>query len=166
MVLRGLRRLAEAGGRFVRDRGGSITVDFVVSIPILIGVLVLTSEYGKLLQTRTILDNAVADATRYLARMPLDESTNFFYPNSITQAEALIRDRLDVEQVTVAQPALLQNGDVRWVSITADAMVDVPALSLLNLATTEEIKLADGTSLRERRLFPISSQEAFRHFGR
>ena len=62
---------------FVKDDRASVSVDFVVAIPILLAVLVFTSEYGRVLQMRSVLDNAVADATRYLARAPRDGNNNY-----------------------------------------------------------------------------------------
>ena len=164
MVLRALRRLTGAGRKFARDKRGSITVDFVISMPILLGVLVLTTEYGRVLQARTVLDNAVSDATRYLARVPQDNGV--FQARSLTIANGLIEDRLDVAELIIEGPVIQQIDGQDWISMRGTALVEVPALSLLNLLTANEMTLADGTPISDVNLFPIDSVHTFRHFGR
>ena len=87
---------------FVRGETAAVSVDFVVAIPILLAVLVFTSEYGRVLQMRSVLDNAVSDATRYLARAP---STNDVYPPEILAvAEQIIRQRVNVNHIAIGAP--------------------------------------------------------------
>ena len=87
---------------FSKDDTASVSVDFVVAIPILLAVLVFTSEYGRVLQTRTVLDNAVSDATRYLARAP---NTNGVYPSEVVDvAEQIIRQRVNVQYIAIDAP--------------------------------------------------------------
>ena len=80
-----------------KDDRASVSVDFVVAIPILLAVLVFTSEYGRVLQMRTVLDNAVSDATRYLARAPIDDNTGQFPDDVVTIARQFITERINVQ---------------------------------------------------------------------
>ena len=45
-------------------------MEFVVTLPLLMGILVISYEYGEAYATREALDSAVRDATRYIARSP------------------------------------------------------------------------------------------------
>lgn len=62
-----LRRRAE---QFAADEQGSASVEFVVTLPLLMGVMALSFEYGEAFSTREALDSAVRDATRLLIRSP------------------------------------------------------------------------------------------------
>lgn len=163
MLRRAIRCLWKTSRAFAADRAASVTVDFIVSIPILLGVLVLTTEYGKILNTRTVLDNAVADATRYLTRVPLDGS-NHLPPASIAIAENIIRARMNTELISIGQPDV-QTGAINTVRLEAAVGVETPALALLSLASPGG-KLSDGTPLNEIEGFVIIAGETFRHFGR
>ncbi|MEM7668278.1 MAG: hypothetical protein AAF317_03900 [Pseudomonadota bacterium] len=45
-------------------------MEFVVTLPLLMGILVMAYEYGEAFATREALDSSVRDATRYIARAP------------------------------------------------------------------------------------------------
>ena len=164
MVLRVLRHIAVGASVFSRDRRGSVTVDFVVSIPILVAVLVITSEYGRVLQMRTTLDNAVSDATRYLTRVTPNDATGTFTTQSRAFADELIRDRINSDLIDISIPASL-DGDGN-VTVTARVGVETRALSILNLVTPNESTLADGTRVREVEGIVIEAAETFPHLGR
>ncbi|MEM6933127.1 MAG: TadE/TadG family type IV pilus assembly protein [Pseudomonadota bacterium] len=57
-------------GQFLADERGSAAMEFVVTLPLLMGILVIAYEYGEAFATRESLDSAVRDATRYIARAP------------------------------------------------------------------------------------------------
>lgn len=54
------------------DTRGAITVEFVVTLPILLAALGFAEQYGQAMQTRNSLDVAARDAARFLSRAPLD----------------------------------------------------------------------------------------------
>ena len=174
MVLRVLRHIAGSILGFSRDRRGSVTVDFVVSIPILVGVLVITSEYGRVLQMRTTLDNAVSDATRYLTRVATVDSTGQFDPDdtiltaqSRTEADRIIRERINSDLIDIDIPTNVQVIDgVRFVEVTARVGVETRALSILNLVTPNETTLDNGARIREVEGIVIAAEETFQHLGR
>ncbi|MEL7465879.1 MAG: TadE/TadG family type IV pilus assembly protein [Pseudomonadota bacterium] len=167
MLLRVLRHIAEKALNFSRDGRGSVTVDFVISIPILVGVLVITSEYGRVLQMRTTLDNAVSDATRYLTRVQPDEATGQFTVTSRAFADELIRNRLNSDFIDIDIPmAPLDVGGVQVVEVAARVGVETRALSILNLVTPADATLDDGTKVREIEGIVISAAERFPHQGR
>ena len=193
MVVRAAHRLARLGLAFARDRRGSNTVEFVISIPILLAVLVLSTEYGKILHQRTVLDSAVADATRYLSRLPQD--TNGFLPNeSIAVAYRIISERIrpsdlsiirssntgvSLEQLGVPRgggnagpmaiegPLFEEIGDpgapIEVISLRVEVNIPSPALSVLNIAR-RNVTMLDGRDVSEGLV--ISSAETYRHFGR
>ena len=59
-------------GRFLRSESGSAGSEFVVSLPLLIGVMVIASEYGSALQVRDVLDAATRDAAALPCPRPFE----------------------------------------------------------------------------------------------
>lgn len=159
---------------FLSDRRASVSVDFVVSIPILLGVLVFTSEYGRILQMRTILDNAVSDATRYLARAPLNNEGTGYSEQVISVAEGLITSRVRGLHVNIGTPVIADltnrtsSTDYRTVSLSAAIGVETPALSVLALAAADaKIEQDEGDILvRDVEGFVLVSTDTARYFGR
>ncbi|MEM7543926.1 MAG: TadE family protein [Pseudomonadota bacterium] len=150
---------------FLTDSQGSVSVDFIVSIPILLAVLVLTSEYGRVLQARSTLDNAVADATRYLSRVPANEADGSFSPKVVAIAEQLITSRINTRYIAIGSPVLTTNGDFTTVSLAASVGVISPALSVLNVGSPF-VQAADGSALKDVEGLVITSSDTVRHFGR
>lgn len=168
-------RLIVRGARtFLKDQRASVSVDFVVSIPILLAVLVFTTEYGRVLQMRTVLDNAVSDATRYLARAPLNVNGDGYSPEIIAIARQLITSRVNSDQINIGVPlisdltAQTSSADYRTVSISAAIGVETPALSVLALAAVEpQIEQEDGdVAIRDVEGFVLVSTDTARYFGR
>lgn len=76
-----------AARRFLGDRAGSITVEFIAVLPMLLGVLALTYETGRGLWAQQIVTKDLREAARYLSReglAPLSSTVK-------TQAENLAR---------------------------------------------------------------------------
>ncbi len=90
-----LRNLGQRLRRYARDESGSAGAEFVVSVPLLIGVMVIASEYGGALQMRDALDAATGDASRFLARAPLN-ADGTIRQHFIDEAQQLIADRLGI----------------------------------------------------------------------
>lgn len=167
---------------FAKDDRASVSVDFVVAIPILLAVLVFTSEYGRVLQMRTVLDNAVSDATRYLARAPRGE--NCAYPAEVTNvAKQLISQRINVKHMAIGNPqcpdlSTSANPDYKAVSLTVSIGVETPAISVISLIAygEKEPKVVvedsfegsnDGYEIAYRDIegFVLTATETARHFG-
>lgn len=166
--------MRNALGRFATGVRGSVSVDFVVAIPILLAVLAFTSEYGRLLQLRTTLDNAVGDATRYLARAPTvdpdDNSNTVFSAAVIEQAEALIRRRINVDEIVIGAPSwsTAETGgkidDYRIISLSVGVGLRSPALSVMSIAN-RDLSIGD-LKLNEIEGFILVASESARYFGR
>lgn len=169
-----IRLIARRICAFWRDQRASVSVDFVVSIPILLAVLVFTTEYGRVLQMRTVLDNAVSDATRYLARAPLNEEGDGYSPEVISVAERLITSRVNSNQINIGSPVIddltgqTSSLDYRTVSLSAAVGVVTPALSVLALAAVEPKIEQEGGAVRisEVEGFVLVSSDTARYFGR
>lgn len=165
MTLWGIRERIKAFSRFFADKRASVSVDFVISMPILLAVLVLTSEYGRVLQMRTALDNAVADANRYLARVPFDETCNCFDTGIVAVAEQLITSRINTRHIAISAPRLEGDDDFRTVQLSAAVGVVSPALSVLSIGSPN-LRTSDGLELKDVEGLIITSLDTARHFGR
>lgn len=154
------RRICEFG----KDTRASVTVDFIVSIPILLAVLVLTSEYGRILQMRSSLENAVSDATRYLARVPLVEpAKTSFPPEAIQIAERLITSRINTRYIAISTPVVSTANGFTTVELGAAAAVVTPALAVLNIGGVDmEI---NGENVRDIEGVVVTTSDVARHFG-
>lgn len=150
--------------RFFGDERASVTVDFVISIPILLAVLVLTTEYGRMLQMRSTLENAVADAARYLSRVPLDASGAAFPAPVVEMAEGLIVSRVNTPYLAIAAPVVGDAGGVTTVRLSAAAGVPTPALGILAIFGSKTN--ADGLPIEDIEGLVITASETVRHFGR
>lgn len=174
-LIAGIRQFLAGARRFASDTRASVSVDFVVSIPILLAVLVFTTEYGRVLQMRTVLDNAVADASRYLARAPLNDEENGFPSSVIAVAETLITSRVNTDLVAISAPEIVDqtsqtsSSDFRTVSLSAAVGVSTPALSILALAgpnATITNSSGETISLSDLEGFVLVSSNTARYFGR
>ena len=62
-----LRRLVA----FLRQDQGIMTVEFVATVPLFLGILVLMFEFGRGLWYHQIVTKGVRDGARYISRAPL-----------------------------------------------------------------------------------------------
>ncbi len=165
---------------FIKDDRASVSVDFVVAIPILLAVLVFTSEYGRVLQMRSVLDNAVSDATRYLARAPRDDDTGVYPPEVIAVAEQIITQRINVEHIAIGAPVSGEvgtsaNPDYKTVSLSVSIGVETPAISVISLiAYGEKEPKISGTdpsgnsyeiAYKDIEGFVLTATDKARYFG-
>ena len=147
--------------RFVADDRGNAGLEFVTSIPLLLGVLIFTAEYGEALRERMILDNATHDVARFLARSPIDNTapapTNAnpappvepaFYPVTLAEAQRMFNDRVGYSgsaderfvggDSVVFQATITPNDRVSFrseyyvIEVEATTYVDMPLLSFIN----------------------------------
>ena len=141
-------RLSEIWKNFralLSDEDGTAGLEFVTTSPLLLGVLVFTAEYGQALRARLVLDRAVQDAARYLARAPADKGpvdgsgnpTIVFYNQILNTAEALIEQRVNGGVSFVATTTTVDSVNFREpyyvIEVQASTTVDLPLLSLINL---------------------------------
>ncbi|MEL7152594.1 MAG: TadE/TadG family type IV pilus assembly protein [Pseudomonadota bacterium] len=94
-----LSNIAGSLKRFLSDERGAAGIEFLTTLPLLIGTMVFTAEYGNALRTKMVLNTATADVTRFLARAPLEESTTNegqyqFYSKFLTDAQAMMEARM------------------------------------------------------------------------
>ncbi|GMG84653.1 hypothetical protein LNKW23_38690 [Paralimibaculum aggregatum] len=98
-----------AATRFIRDERGTASMEFVVTLPLLLGPLILTAEYGQALSNREALDSAVADAVQLLAVAPAlpaitaggENDAPLLVQHFVDKAEELIADRLEVPESAI-----------------------------------------------------------------
>lgn len=79
---------------FLGDARGAITVEFVVTLPILLAALGFAEQYGHAMRVRNSMDVAARDAARFLSRAPIDETTGQVPDVFVCTAEAIITTRL------------------------------------------------------------------------
>jgi len=176
-IIGGLKRRLLA---LTRDEGAAVSVDFVVAIPILLAVLVFTAEYGRVLQVRSVLDNAVSDSVRYLARVPHDG--NCVYDQSVIDvAEQFITSRVPVSAIAIGSPSCEDKtadsgiAGFETVSLSVSVGVETPALSVIALAnySSNESEITaeapDGgqytIALNELEGFVLTATDSARYFG-
>lgn len=173
MVVRAAYRLFDLGLALARDRRGSNTVEFVISIPILLAVLVLSTEYGKVLHRRTVLDGAVADAARYLSRVPFDPDLpeDNFPTEAVQEAHNIIRFRfhpeergdIEIGEYEIESRTLDSGVEIEFVRLSATKVISSPALSVLNIARPETTKV-NGRDVSSG--ITIDASETYRYYGR
>lgn len=61
---------------FLRDRRGSLTVEFVALTPMLLTALVFSFEFGKALWAYDVITRDVRAGVRYLSRVPVYDATS------------------------------------------------------------------------------------------
>lgn len=156
-----LQNIARRLRGFLADEDGTAGLEFVATSPLILGVLVFTAEYGQALRTRMVLDSAVQDAARFLARSPVDNATTVpgtplisFYPATLTEAEQIIEERIGQPVGFSATAVTIDPTGFRTpfyrISVTATTAVDLPLLSLFNIFREDpsdgDIILSDGES--------------------
>jgi Flp pilus assembly protein TadG len=115
---------------FKRDTSGTVTVEFVITLPFLIGVLAFASQYGQAMQVRNALDIATRDAARYMARAPLNGTGSTIDPIFIANAQTLINRRLGSAVEAVRFNTLTSTADVTMVDVEVD--VSFPLLEWID----------------------------------
>jgi Flp pilus assembly protein TadG len=71
-----------------RSERGSATIEFLVILPIFLGALAISFEFGHGLWAHQIVTKGVRDATRYLARVPLT-ATNIAYAQNLAETGSI-----------------------------------------------------------------------------
>jgi Flp pilus assembly protein TadG len=137
-----LVQLCNLARQFWTRTRGAVTVEFVVSLPLLIAVLAFSTQYGRAIQARNTLDVAVRDAARLLSRAPVaDAATDFqSVPGTvpevfITSARQLVTDRVAglMEEVTFTEIRSDATGSV----VEVEAVLEFPFLSAFSFGEAD-----------------------------
>lgn len=136
---------------FWGDQRGASALELIVSLPLLVGCMLLTANYGLLISTRESLDSATRDATRLLTRAPAarddagtpnvdTDDQPQLYTFFVDEARQLVANRLgvaleDVELTTRVDP-ITGGGQLRneFFLITVNARVTLDDFPLLGWA--------------------------------
>jgi len=130
---------------FVADTRGAAGVEFLTTLPLLIGAMVFTAEYGNALRTRMVLNTATADAARFLSRTPLQENPAnpgqlLFYPSFVTEANDMLEARLGGTVKLEAEVFVISSDSLNYtlredpiiVQVDTDVNLGVPMLGFIN----------------------------------
>lgn len=139
--------------RFLSDDSGTAGLEFVCASPLLLGVLVFTAEYGQAMRARLMLDSAVQDAARFLARAPADRGiddangnpTIKFYNSFLMTADQTFFARMnDGDSSTGGLNIQVRTVDATnfrepyyVIDVTGTVTIDMPLLSLINIFSSQ-----------------------------
>jgi Flp pilus assembly protein TadG len=140
----------------VRDRTGSATVEFVVSLPLIMAVLALVSGLGQALWYHHIVSKGVRDGTRYLSRAPDSEFATYaerarylaMTGSADTSASPLFAWWSDIDTVTVSGPVELADAPTfrqpfERIALQAVVPVELSILGLIGQGPTITITAVD-----------------------
>lgn len=125
---------------FATDTRASVTVEFVIALPVLLAMLAFAVQYGNALKVRNNLDVATRDAARYLARAPLNVGGTAVDQVFIDRAEQIIKDRIETGKAQVASFAATSNTLTSTVDVTID--VPFPLLTMIGLFDSAQANIA------------------------
>lgn len=151
-----VRELQKTARDFAHDDAGTAGLEFVTTVPLLLGVLVFTAEYGEALRSRMALDSAVQDIARYLARAPVDRVVVSqglppeiqHYPGVLTEAQALLGQRIEPVlffrvQTTTVDSGTDEGGTFRdpyyVIEVVATTWEELPLMSVINIFSGSSI---------------------------
>jgi Flp pilus assembly protein TadG len=94
--------------RFLRNQSGTVTIEFVVMIPLFLAALAFSFEFGRLFIAHNVVVNHMRSAVRYVSRSDLSNA-------DITAAENIIRTGKP-NGVVADQPVFLTsaNAVITW----------------------------------------------------
>lgn len=124
--------LVRACRRFRDSERAAVTVEFVISVPLLMAVLAFAVQYGYAMQVRNALDVAVRDAARYMSRAPIDPSTGTISSAFLTEAQQLVDRRIAATAVVTVNDMVITD---QFAAIKATASVNMPLLNALVFVT-------------------------------
>ncbi len=146
----GLTGIRQSLARFFWDERGAAGIEFLAASPLLFGVMVFTAEYGQALRYRIALDGAVQDIARYLARAPVQPTTDeagdpsiAFYDEFLTDANAMLDARLHRDVAMSVSVSTADTANFRTpffiVEVTGSVTVPMPLLGIINLWSEDEV---------------------------
>lgn len=138
------------------ERTGSATVEFVISLPLIVAVLALVSGLGQALWYHHIVNKGVRDGTRYLSRAPDGEFATYaerarylaMTGSADTSASPVFAWWSDIETVTVSGPVELADAPpfrqpFERVALQAVVPVELSILGLIGQGPTITITAVD-----------------------
>ena len=139
-----------------KDERGSVVVEFVITLPLILAMLVLIAEFGRAIWYHHVVTKGVRDATRYLSRAPVSEFESFRERAgwlAMTGVPAVSADPAygwwsDIATVAASERVTLAGTPefrtpFQVVSVQAAVPVQFPMLVLLGQGTTLTIAAAD-----------------------
>ena len=130
---------------------GTASLEFVVTLPLLLGILVLAAEFGEALTKREALDSAVSDALFLIASAPVEDSASvagcpFTVPDYyIDLAKEIIAARTDeplanvtfesclrADNATASVKSTYPDYEFFPIEIAASVVVDLPLLGIID----------------------------------
>jgi Flp pilus assembly protein TadG len=146
-------------GRFFRNRKGSITVEFVATLPIIVAALAFSYEFGRCLWAQQIATKDVRDAARYLSRQqaPLTgtvktQAQNLTVTGQVTGGTAHFPWSAST-QVAIADPYATFSGPpnirvaVSVIEVRGTIPLQISFLSFLGINTSITLVAADQVRL-------------------
>lgn len=136
--------------RFLGDERGAAGLEFLAASPLLFGVMVFTAEYGQALRYRISLDGAVQDIARYLARAPVQETTDeagnpsiAFYLEFLTEADAMLDARLGRDVTMSVSVSTADSANFRTpffiIEVGGAVTVPMPLLGVINIWNDDDL---------------------------
>jgi Flp pilus assembly protein TadG len=149
-------RLLRPLARLLGEERGSLVVEFVIMLPLILGLLILISEFGRAFWYHQIVTKGVRDGVRYLSRAPVAEFDDFAerarYLAMTGQPDASATPAYswwtDVATVTVAAPEEVgappqYRTPFERITMQAAVPVSFPLLAWFGLDATITIVAAD-----------------------
>ena len=68
----GLRRFAQLLRTYMRSETGSSSVEFLLSLPFIVGMIAISSEFGRLILYQHVITQNLRGGVQYLSNIPLD----------------------------------------------------------------------------------------------
>lgn len=137
-----LTRIVAVLRRFWTETRGAVTVEFVIAMPLLMAVLAFSTQYGRAMQARAVLDVAVRDAARLLSRAPVADPV----VDSTNAAGQVPEPFIDVAELMIINRLGTLAEEVRFTEITADTQevtiaveidVEFPFLSAISFGEND-----------------------------
>lgn len=136
---------------YLSSEKGTASLEFVVILPLLLGILVLAAEFGEALTKREALDSALSDALFLIASAPVQDSSAvagcpFTVPDYyINLAKDIVATRTNVPQELVSFEVCLRDNtapaavlaqypeyEFYPIEVAASVIVDLPLLSIID----------------------------------
>lgn len=157
-----MKAIAASFFALLRDRTASVTVEFVVILPVLLTALVFAYELGRGLLAYEIMTSDVRSAVRYLSHVPLSDSlaasstyvvaaTNLAECGTLSStcaAKHFPWNSSSTASLTVtpaakafSSPTFAENGSV--LEVTASVPITLAFLAYMGIDTTYTLVVAD-----------------------
>jgi len=129
--------------KFFKDSSGSVTVEFVIAMPILLAVLAFAVQYGNALKVRNSLDFSARDAARYLARAPLNAEQTDVDQIFKDRARLIIANRVETSKSRITTFSSVTDSTTASIDVTVD--VPFPLLKWIGLFDGAEATMSMST---------------------